>query len=288
MNVLIIVAMEKESPTLIEQLGLDMASAEQQLPDVLATKVYHRSIGAHDIWLALSGKDPIHQEADCIGPLIMPTVYESVQKFKPDVIINAGTAGAVYAAGAKKHKVYLGSTAMSHDLYFPESDLKHRKLALGNYPVTDESTLAKTLGFEWAPISTTGSMLTTEDAKQQLKVNQAQLVDMEWKYIVQVILRCSQNEYMPRYMAVKVTTDFIDEGECPQSQFEESMAGGDVTKRLAEACQKIIEEICKIKLSKDSAKSGSPRFLKPPPVDISSAIVEPKQLAEDSKKVSTP
>ena len=94
-------------------------------------------------------------------------------------------------------------------------------------------------------------------------------------------------------MAVKVTTDFIDEGECPQSQFEESMAGGDVTKRLAEACQKIIEEICKIRLSKDSVKSGSPsngspRFLKPPPVDISSAIVEPEQLAEDSKKISTP
>ena len=257
MKVLIIVAMEKETKALIDQLGLDIAPADQQLSDVLATKVYHRNIGSHDIWLTLSGKDPVHQEVDCIGSLIQLATYESIIKFRPDIIINAGTAGAVYAAGAEKHKVYLGNTAMSHDLHFPKSDPMHRDLALGNYPVTDESELAVTLGFEWAPISTTGSMLTTNDAKQQLKVNQAKLVDMEWKYIVHVILRCSRDEYTPRYMAVKVTTDFIDEGDCPQSQFEASIADGNVKKQLAEACQKIIEKICGIKLLKDSVMSGS-------------------------------
>lgn len=279
MKILIIVAMEKEATLLIEQLGLDMAPAEQQLSNVLATKVYHRNIGSHDIWLTLSGKDPVHQEVDCIGPLIIPTVYESILKFKPNIILNAGTAGAIHAAGAKKHHVYFGNTAMSHDLHFPESDQKHRKLALGNYPVTDESELAEKLGFEWAPISTTGSMLTTEDAKQQLKENQAKLVDMEWKYIVHVILRCSQHGYAPRYMAVKVTTDFIDKGDCPQSQFEASMTDGDVKKQLAEACQKLIEEICQMKLIKDSAMGGSPRFLKPQ-VDTPVTVQPPKILSK--------
>jgi nucleoside phosphorylase len=290
MKILIIVAMEKESPTLIEQLGLDMAPADQQLSDGSA-KVYHRSIHSHDIVLIVNGKDPFHQEVDCIGPLIIPTVCESVGKFKPDIIINAGTAGAIHAAGAEKHKVYLGSTAMGHDLHFPESDAKHRKLALGNYPVTDVSELAKKLGFERAAISTTVSMLTTEEAKQQLKANQAKLVDMEWKYIVHAILRYSLNGYAPRYMAVKVTTDFIDEEGCPQDQFEKSMAEGNVKMQLAEACQRIIEEICEIKLSKDSVKSGSPsngspRFLKPPPVDMSSAIV--KQSPVDSRENLSP
>lgn len=255
MKFLIIVAMEKEATKLIDQLGLQVASKEQQLSAALATKVYHRHVGSHDIWLTLSGKDPIHQDVDCIGPLVQLATYESIQKFRPDIIINAGTAGAVHAMGAEKHKVYLGSTAMSHDQHFPESDEKHGRLARGNYPVTDESALAKSLGFGWAPISTTGSMLTTADAKKELETNQAKLVDMEWKYIVYVILLCSRDEYKPRYMTVKVTTDFIDEGDCPQSQFEASMAGSDVTKQLAEACQKIIEYICQVKLLKDSQAS---------------------------------
>jgi nucleoside phosphorylase len=248
MKVLIIVAMEKEATKLIEQLDLHIASEEQQLAAALMTKTYHRNVGTHDIWLTLSGKDPVHKDVDCIGALIQVAAYESIQKFKPDIIINAGTAGAIYAVGAKKHKVYLGSTAMGHDLHFPESDQKHRHLVLGNYPVTDESTLANSLGFEWAPISTTGSMLTTADAKQQLKTNQAKLVDMEWKYIVQVILRCTNTEYKPRYMTVKVTTDLIDEGDCPQNQFEASMTQGEVTKQLAKACQQIIEFICEVRM----------------------------------------
>lgn len=281
MNVLIIVAMEKEAQMLVQQLGLHKAPPEQQLFDQSAT-VYHRKIGSHDIWLTLSGKDPVHRNVDCIGALILLAVYESVKKFKPDIIINAGTAGAFYAAGAEKHKVYLGNTAVSHDLHFPESDEKHRALALGNYPVTDESALAKILCLEWAPLSTTGSMRTTEDAKQQLKENQAKLVDMEWKYIVFAILKCQQcfgGEYNPRYMALKVTTDFIDEGDCPQSQFEASMASGDVMKLLAEACQKLIEEICQIKLLKDSVSNASPQFLKPPIVTQSmKATVHPPKI----------
>ncbi len=244
MKILIIVAMEKEAAKLIEQLGLTLASRAQQLSPELATKVYHRHVNEHDIWLTLSGKDPIHQAVDCIGSLIQLTAYESIQKIKPDMIINAGTAGAVYQAGAEKHKVYLGSTAMSHDLHFPESDMKHKKLALGNYPVPDESELATKLGFECAAISTTGSMLTTAEAKRQLEMNEAKLVDMEWKYIVHVILRCTRDGYKPRYLAVKVTTDFIDVDDCPQTQFEASMAS-DITKTLADACQKIIEEVCR-------------------------------------------
>jgi nucleoside phosphorylase len=246
MKTLIFVAMEKETPDLIDRLGLLMASEAQQLPKGLDSKVYYRCVGEHHIWLTLSGKDPHHRQTDCIGSLIQLALYASIEKFKPDTIINAGTAGAIYAEGAKKHQVYLGSTAMSHDLHFPESDVEHRKLAIGDYPVPDESALALELGFEWMPLSTTGSMLTTEDDKKQLKENKAKLVDMEWKDIVHVILRC---DYKPRYMALKVTTDFIDTGDCPQEQFNESMSNSGVMKLLAEACQKVIESICHIQFN---------------------------------------
>ncbi len=253
MNVLIFVAMEEEATALINHLSLQKGSAAQQLPDDLDTQVYHRQIGIHDIWLTMSGKDPVYPDTDCIGPLIQPALRESLLKFKPDMIINAGTAGAIYAAGAEKHKVYIATTAMSHDLHFPKSDEKHRALALGNYPVPDESVLAKALGFECARLSTTGSMKTTANGKKQLTENKAKLVDMEWKYIVQSILRCSRGDYKPRYMAVKVTTDFIDTQDCPQEQFQKSMKDSDVKKQLAQACQRIIENICQIEIFEDLA-----------------------------------
>lgn len=277
MKVLIIVAMEKEATKLIEQLGLNLASAKQQLSVGLNTKIYHRHVDGHDIWLTLGGKDPIHQDVDCIGPLIQLVTYESIQKIKPDMIINAGTAGAIFKAGTKKHAVYIGSTAMSHDLHFPESDVKHKKLALGNYPVPDESELAVKLGFECAAISTTGSMLTTAEAKHQLETNKAKLVDMEWKYIVQVILRCTNADYQPRYLTVKVTTDFIDTEDCPQDQFEASMAS-DITKLLADACQKVIEETCQVKLGKDNATGQSTK----PDSGALFSSPSPKSKASDS------
>lgn len=239
MKILIVVAMEKESVVLIEQLQLKSVN----IAAVPMAKLFQGMLHGSEIFLMLPGKDPYHTVVDCIGALIQIPTYLAITTLRPDVIINAGTAGAIAAKGAQKFKPYLGSTAMGHDGHFPENDPMHRQLVLGNYPVSDGYALAKALGFDYVPISTTGSMLTTKESQKLLDNNQAILVDMEWKYIVHAVLQAANADYRPQYFCLKITTDFIDSDSCPQAQFMAAIEDGQVLALLASACCQLIAQL---------------------------------------------
>jgi 5'-methylthioadenosine nucleosidase len=80
---------------------------------------YHGNYKGLHVDLVWPGKDPV-LGVDCVGTVSAALVtYASIQSLKPDLIINAGTAGGFKAKGADIGDVYLASDVAFHDRRIP-------------------------------------------------------------------------------------------------------------------------------------------------------------------------
>ncbi len=120
-NILILVAMEVEAKAIVKKLNLVPINGcfDPDLPFQA-----HQSTDATPLKITLvsSGKcknfkvDRIGKEAAVL------LAWESIKIFKPDLIINAGTAGGFIQKGANIGDVYLGSLIKYHDRLFHPID----------------------------------------------------------------------------------------------------------------------------------------------------------------------
>lgn len=210
-NISIIMAMKSEAESFIEHLEL---SRENHLfRSGIPFQVYKGSLETVQLSLLLSGTDPeCHVDNVATVPAALMT-YLAVEKFEPDMVLNAGTAGGIAGQGCKIGDVYLSSGKFCfHDRRIPLPGFD--QYGMGLYPTYDTSGIAKDLQLKTGTVSTGNSLDLLDKDMEIIRANQAIIKDMEAAAIAWVCRTLS----VPM-IAIKAITDLIDEDTPTETQF---------------------------------------------------------------------
>ncbi|MFN7097703.1 MAG: hypothetical protein ACK4PR_09135, partial [Gammaproteobacteria bacterium] len=162
MIILLAVAMRKEyegESGINDTLNLKKAPPEMQLDENYNAPVYQGELNEHSIILVPAGVSRKYSK-DRIGPGIIQAFSVALEKFKPDLVINVGSAGGSYAKGCEVGDIYLCNKAYFHDRRL-EPDEAHIPYSVGNYRLPDVSRIVQKLGFKKGKISTGSSLLAS-------------------------------------------------------------------------------------------------------------------------------
>lgn len=155
-RIALIFAMEAEAAGVIRSLGL-LKIANPPSLEHLPFQYFRGSQKGTEILVSLNGKDPRHG-IDNIGlePAAI-NAFATVQAFKPDVLISAGTAGSFAKLGSEIGSVYLSEKYFTfHDHRIPLTGFE--AYAKGLFPSLDVSDLAREFGFKTGIVSSGSSL----------------------------------------------------------------------------------------------------------------------------------
>jgi 5'-methylthioadenosine nucleosidase len=207
-------AMGEEANPIIQSLKLQEKSG--QFKAGIPFKLYQGNKGTLQISLMVSGVDPVYQVDNVATVPAVLMSYIAVEQFKPEVIINAGTAGGISQKGCQIGDVYLSSGNFCfHDrrIAFPGYD----KYGMGFYPAPDISAMAAALELKTGAISTGNSLDLLDVERDMIESNQCIIKDMEAAAIAWICQTLS----MPMF-AIKAITDLIDGETSTESQFTDN------------------------------------------------------------------
>jgi 5'-methylthioadenosine/S-adenosylhomocysteine nucleosidase len=213
-HIAIIMAMKGEAESLLHRLQL--RRQDHVFRSGVPFEVYQGNLKTIRLSLILSGIDPDnHVDNVATVPAALMT-YLAIDKFAPDLVVNAGTAGGLAAKGCEIGDVYLSSGKFCfHDrrIPLPGFDL----YGMGLYPAWETSDVAHALKLKTGTISTGNSLDLLEQDLLIINQNEAIIKDMEAAAIAWVCRTLS----VP-LMAVKAITDLIDEETPTETQFIEN------------------------------------------------------------------
>jgi nucleoside phosphorylase len=183
-----------------------------------------RHLEGHPLVVGVAGLDP-RDQVDSIGTLSAGLLaQELLTRFRPTLLINAGTAGGFHSQGGAIGDVYLGqSPAVFHDRRihlpgnFPRYGEGHRK-------VHHDARIAELLGLKSGIVSTGDSLdCTADDLKHLLRLG-ASVKEMEAAAIARVC-----EAYDTPLILLKAITDIVDshpelEGISTEEQFLKNYA----------------------------------------------------------------
>ncbi len=210
-RVALIFAMEAEAAPLIRALNLvlDPGFGDPRLP----FRHYRgRYRDRFELLLSLNGKDP-RFGVDNIGtePAAL-NAYVTLSGFKPDLCINAGTAGGFRKRGGEIGDVYLSDRPLNfHDRRIPLPG-GFEEYGFGSYPVANRSGMARELGLKEGGISTGNSLDFTARCLELIDRNEGAAKEMEAAAIGWVAWMLG----VP-FLALKSITDIVD-GEHPAQE----------------------------------------------------------------------
>jgi len=223
-RILIVVAMTHEAISMITALKLN--THQNVLPPPL--DVYYGKFESGEVFLIINGRrhvnnldgtprmlDGVPVVVEGVSPV--PTaisVWEGIRVLKPQIIINAGTAGGVKAKGAIKGKVYIiGTPFRYHDrlinFRLPGDNFEpnnYQAFGIGSYAPFTPFKLVKELGLPLGSISTGASFDTFQgNVAEQFDKNGAFLKDMESATVAEVA-----SWHGVDVITLKGVTDYID------------------------------------------------------------------------------
>ncbi len=215
-------AMEAEAEQLIKQLGL------KKYKQINSVQIFNNE--QENIFVSLNGKCK-KTGVDHIGTngAILNT-YILNETIKPDLIINAGTAGGFKRKGANIGDIYLAnSLAIFHDRRIPLPVFD--KYGEGRYSLPDNLNIAEKLQLKKGVISTGNSLDYTSKELDFFIKEDVSLKDMEAASIAWIC-----KEINKPFIAIKSITDIVD-GEIESAvEFEKNftMAVENLTTKLIE------------------------------------------------------
>ncbi len=213
-NIAIIMAMRGEADSLIK--GLHLHKQDEIFRSGIPFEVYQGNMETVRLSFVISGTDPdFHVDNVATVPAALMT-YLAIEKFEPDLLINAGTAGGIAGKGCEIGDVYLSSGKFCfHDrrIPLPGFDL----YGMGLYPCCDTSAIATALKLKTGTISTGNSLDLLEKDMHIIMKNQAIIKDMEAAAIAWVC-----RTLLVPMIAVKSITDLIDKQTPTETQFMEN------------------------------------------------------------------
>jgi len=212
-NLLLLVAMNDEAKPTIEKFNLQKAEPMEGLP----FEIYKGEGNGQRITLMTSGRDP-ELGLDNVGTQAASVMAAfGIREFKPDMVLNFGTAGGFKASGAEIGTVYLCGDFKYHDRRIPIPGFD--KYGVGNYASGVPKGLAAK--FPVATVTTGNSLDSTENERKEMfeQAEHRPLVkEMEAAAIAQV---CSWSK--KPFLALKSITDIIDGEGVPQQEFMENL-----------------------------------------------------------------
>ncbi|WOK94969.1 hypothetical protein Cni_G03674 [Canna indica] len=209
-SILIVIAMQTEALPLVAKFELVEDDDRSIFPKGVPWIRYHGTYKGLHIDLVLPGKDLV-LGVDNVGTVSAALVtYASIQALKPDLIINAGTAGGFRAKGACIKDIYLVSGVSFHDrrIPIPVFDL----YGIGARSTFSTPNLVKELGLKVGKLSTGDSLDMSPQDEASILANDATVKDMEGAAVVYVA-----DLFSVPAISVKAVTDIAD-GEKPTAE----------------------------------------------------------------------
>uniref|UniRef100_A0A803LGK6 Nucleoside phosphorylase domain-containing protein n=1 Tax=Chenopodium quinoa TaxID=63459 RepID=A0A803LGK6_CHEQI len=172
---------------------------------------------------------------DSVGTVSASLVtYATIQALKPDLIINAGTAGGFKAKGAAIGDVFLASEVAFHDrrIPIPVFDL----YGVGLRQAFSASNILKELNLKLGRLSTGDSLDMSPQDEASITANDATLKDMEGAAVAYV----AELLKVPAIF-LKAVTDIVDGDKPTAEEFLQNLAG--VTAALDDTIAKMVDFI---------------------------------------------
>lgn len=209
--ILVQYAMEIECEPFLKKL------AHEELPPIapgFPFRVFRAQLpSGKALVVAVAGKEAPHG-VDAIGTVPAAVLAQAaIQKFRPRILVNAGTAGGWESQGAKIGEVYLGERHVAYHsrrVQIPGFDENAR----GLYPVHDTAEIARRLGLKTGIVSSGDALDCAPEDADLLRKNEANLKEMEAAAIAWVC-RANQVPFVP----LKAVTDFVDHPAPTHDQF---------------------------------------------------------------------
>lgn len=204
-RILLIMAMHDEAEPLLSKLAL---KDNGRLNPNYTIEHYSGQISGHTIDLIVNGKCSVYK-VDQIGTQVSTLcAHIGIQEFKPNIILNAGTAGGFLSDNAKVGDVYLSYPVINyHDRRINIPDFK--EYGIGQYPAYNCTSIAKDICLRTGIVTTGNSLDYTEQDMAMIKSYNGVVKDMEAAAIAWV----AQQHGLP-FLAIKSITDIVD-GEHP-------------------------------------------------------------------------
>lgn len=231
-RIAIVYAMRGEARPLIDHADLQpIEPFDSDLPMLY----YQGQVGSASVLLSVNGVDsryPVDQIGTNAATL---SAYLVLQHFKPDLLINPGTAGGVRAHGAGIGDVYVGQDNVHlHDRRLPVA--KYKEYAVGGYPTLKLGRIISELGLKAGAVSTGNSFGCNEAELKSLIDARTNLVEME----AAAIAWAAWEKKVP-FIPVKGITDLIDVDHSLEHQFNTNFR--DVSGRVAEKVFELISRM---------------------------------------------
>jgi len=211
-TLVVLIAMEAEAAPLLEDLKL-VEGQETPWPAALPFKHYAGSVQGADVHVVVLGKDPTFG-VDCVGTqaAAMATMA-AITAFKPDLVLNAGTAGGFKGGGCAVGEVFVGSSTAFHDrrIALPGFDVYGQCLL----PCHPSDALADHVKAKRGIISTGNSLdCPGGDVKTIVEDNGACIKEME---AASIAWTCSL--FKVPFVAIKSITDIVDGDKPTHEEF---------------------------------------------------------------------
>ncbi|EOA17803.1 hypothetical protein CARUB_v10006197mg [Capsella rubella] len=232
-TIVFIVAMQKEAQPLINRLRL-VKEVSTPFPKEVTWVLFKGMYKDLNVNIVCPGKDAT-LEVESVGTVPASLVtYASIQAIRPDLIINAGTAGGFKAKGACISDVYVVSSVAFHDRRIPVPVLDI--YGVGMRKAFPTPNLIKELNLKVGRLSTGDSMDMSPHDEESITANDATVKDMEGAAVAYVA-----DIFKVPTILIKGVTDIVDGNRPTSEEFLENLAA--VTSKLDESLTKVIDFI---------------------------------------------
>ena len=208
-RILIVMAMRAEAAPVVHAFAARPVPA----PGGRSHEWYLADRRGTSIVVAVNGVDP-RFGVDGVGPepAVMNTIA-AIERFRPDLVVSAGTSGGWHARGGSIGKVYLSYPhVVRHDRRIDIDGL--REYGVGRFPVVPMRRVAADIGAEPGVVSTGGSLDETAEDIALMAELDARAKEMEAASVAWVCEVLG----VP-FVALKTITDLADVPHPAADQF---------------------------------------------------------------------
>jgi 5'-methylthioadenosine nucleosidase len=224
----IVMAMMAEARPLCAALDAHEVAGDNMLP----TRTFEATVGEARTIITVNGVDP-RFTVDSIGKETAAlTTYSLIQRFQPELVISAGTAGGWARHGTEIGDIFVSEgTIVHHDRRIDLTGFAD--YGIGHYPVYDATEIVEELRQRLprvrTGIVTSSNSLDESDSDAQMILRSgAQVKEMEAAAVGYV---CGLAQ-VP-VMAIKAITDLVDAHASTADQFTANLAHASDRLRLA-------------------------------------------------------
>ena len=230
-TIAVIIAMEAEAAPLVEHLGLKKAEPSP-FPGPLPAVVYSGAVGGATVHVCTNG--PARGfGVDSVGTVPAAlTAYHICQTLKPDLLVNAGTAGGFKAKGGAIGDVYLATAFKNHDRRIPIPGFD--TYGIGAADAAPCPNLRAAMGFKDGVVSTGNSPRRPRRRPRRHQGERRVRQGDGSRRIAHVTTMFD----IP-FIAVKAITDIVDGDKPTQDEFLENL--GAAAKALQGAVPRVLE-----------------------------------------------